>query len=59
MSEFFRQLTEQLDAIDGRTVTVTQEVAGSSLDSLTDEDIDRIHEGLLRKQRAGSLGLNE
>lgn len=26
---------------------------------LSDDDVDRIHEALLRKQRSGSLGLNE
>lgn len=48
-------LIDMLDMLDGRSVTVRVYGAG-----VHGADIDRIHEGLLRKQRAtGSLGLNE
>lgn len=50
-------LIAQLDALDGREVTVTQKAPRSTP---SPRDIDRIHEGLLRKQReSGSLGLNQ
>lgn len=50
----FAALVQSLDALDGRTVTVTAKPR-----DLTEEEADRIHEALLRKQRSGSLGLNE
>lgn len=40
-------------------VTVPVAPAVSSSAELSDTEIDRIHQGLLRKQRGGSLGLNK
>lgn len=50
-------LARMLDELDGRVVTVTKQPANSS--GLSERDIDEIHAGLLKKQRAGSLGLNK
>jgi len=39
---------------------VLQELTrGTHKIGVTDRDIDRIHEGLLRKKRSGSLGLHD
>lgn len=50
-------LQRTLDELDGRVVTVTKQPANQS--GLSERDIDEIHAGLLKKQRAGSLGLNK
>ena len=51
-------LARMLDELDGRVVTVTRQT-GPGRGGLSEKDIDEIHQGLLKKQRAGSLGLNK
>lgn len=54
---WLESLSSQLSDLDGRAATIS--VHSPELD-VPDQTIDRIHEGLLRKQRrSGSLGLNE
>jgi hypothetical protein len=56
--EYLAKFAGQLSDLHGTTVEVTvrQQPADRPL---TDDEADRIHEALLKKQRGGSLGLNE
>lgn len=53
------ELDDLEQRLSGLTATPVVVPSAGQMRAPTDDDIDRIHEGLLRKQRAGSLGLNE
>lgn len=51
-------LHRALNALEGRTLVVPVQASDRAREP-TEAEIDAIHQGLLRKQRGGSLGLNE
>jgi len=48
------ELVSTLEALNGSTVEVT-----GAMTKVSQETVDAVHEGLLKKQRSGSLGLND